>query len=108
VEGSPFSPELVEESMRHCGEIVTVHARKVETLLKQVVRDAVKRGAFELSAGMTGDELVGLVLMGAKGIKMAHAQSSPKAHEQALKKMIDVLCAGAGKTTITLQKRIAR
>jgi hypothetical protein len=84
--------------MKHCAEIVTVHARKLNALLKQLVRDAVKSGAFELAGGVTGDELVGLVLMGAKGIKMAHAQSPERLHEQALKTMIEVLCAGAGRS----------
>lgn len=109
VQGSPFAPELVEESMKHCADIVSTHARKVDALLKHLVRDAVKRGIFALAPGMTADELVGLILVGAKGIKMAHAQGPAKAHAQALKRMIDVLCAGAGTTaTITSHKRIAR
>jgi hypothetical protein len=84
--------------MKHCAEIVTAHAKKLEALLKQVVREAVKRGSFILCGTTTGDELVGLVLMGAKGIKMAHVQSPERVHELALKKLIDVLCAGAGRS----------
>lgn len=118
VEGSAYASELLDESMKHCAEIVTLHARKLEALLKQLVRAAVKSGVFELAGGVTGDELVGLVLMGAKGIKMAHAQSPARMHEQALKKMIEVLCAGAGRSlafasgtarnSIKIARRVAR
>jgi len=98
VEGSAYASELLDESMKHCAEIVSSHTRKLELLLKQIVREAVKSGAFELADGMSADDLVGLVLMGAKGIKLAHAQGPERAHELALKKMIDVLCSGAGRS----------
>jgi len=98
VEGSAYASELLDESLKHCADIVSAHARKLEAQLKQMVREAVKSGAFALADSISADELVGLVLMGAKGIKMAHAQGPERAHEQALKKLIEVLCAGAGRS----------
>jgi AcrR family transcriptional regulator len=98
VEGSAYASELLDESMKHCADVVSAHARKLDAQLKQMVREAVKSGTFVLADGISADELVGLVLMGAKGIKLAHAQGPERAHELALKKMIDVLCSGAGRS----------
>ena len=94
VSGSEFAAELVEESARHCSEIVSAHAKRLEVLLKAAARDAVKQGSFELVQGTTIDEFIGLLLVASKGVKLANVNAGERAHEQALKKMVFVICAG--------------
>ncbi|MEQ1752617.1 MAG: helix-turn-helix domain-containing protein [Micropepsaceae bacterium] len=96
VSGSEFAAELFDESARHCSAIVSAHAKRLEVLLKAIVRDAIKKGSFGLAPGTTDEEFIGLLLVASKGVKLANVNAGARAHELALKKMVFVICAGVG------------
>lgn len=92
---SPFVTELLEESARHCGDVVAAHARKLEELLLGLVKAAVRDGHARLKQGLSEKELVRLVLVASKGVKLAYAQAGAKAYSPALRQMIEVVCDGS-------------
>jgi AcrR family transcriptional regulator len=94
VAGSPYVAELIEESGRQCGAAVTAHRRLFETELEGVIAAFVRDGRFTLRAGTTARHLTEMVQVAAKGVKLEYAGESEARHAQALKRMIDVICAG--------------
>lgn len=104
VAGSAFATELMEESSRHCAEVVAGHAKRFDAILVTVVDEAVNKRAFVLRERLKAQELVALVSMAAKGVKFAHAGSGERRHALALEQMIDIICAGAGCSLARLQQ----
>jgi AcrR family transcriptional regulator len=94
VAGSPYVAELIEESGRLCGPAVSAFGRKFEDTLEGVVAGFVRDGRFKLRGGITPRETTEMVQVAAKGVKVAYAGESEARYAQALKRMIDVICAG--------------
>jgi AcrR family transcriptional regulator len=95
VAGSPFATELVEESSRHCGPAIGAHVKRYEKILEAAVAGLARAGRLTLR-GTTAHELAQMIAVAAKGVKLAYAGESEAAHGQALKRMIELICAGAG------------
>ncbi len=95
VAGSPFATELIEESSRHCGPAISAYAKRYEKVLETAIAGLVRAGRLALR-GTTAHELAQMIAVAAKGVKVAYANESEAAHAQALKRMIEFICAGAG------------
>lgn len=95
VAGSPFMTELLEESVRHCSDVVAAYARKLEDLLLGLVKSAVRDGQVRMKQDLSEKEFVRLVLVASKGVKLAYAQAGAKAYSSALRQMVEVLCDGS-------------
>lgn len=108
VEGSEYASELIDESAKHCADIVSAHARKFETLLKSLVRDALRREVFELRPDTSVDEFVNLLLVAAKGVKLANVNAGERAYDNSLKKMVGVICAGASSASVVARPTSTR
>ena len=94
LQGSPYAAELIEESGRLCGAAVSSFGKRFEKELEGVVAAFVRDGRFKLRGGMTPRDVTEMVQVAAKGVKAAHAGESEAKYAQALKRMIDVICAG--------------
>jgi AcrR family transcriptional regulator len=94
VAGSPFAAELIEESGRQCGPAVSAFARRFEKELEGLIASLVRAGRFKLRGGVSARDVTEMVQVAAKGVKVAHAGESEARYAQALKRMIDVICAG--------------
>jgi AcrR family transcriptional regulator len=92
---SPFATELIEESSRHCGPAISAHAKRYEKVLETAIAGLARAGRLALR-GTTAHELAQMIAVAAKGVKVAYAAESETAHGQALKRMIELICAGAG------------
>lgn len=113
VAGSPFAAELIEESGRQCGPAVLGFSRKLEKELEASIARLVRAGRFSLKSGTTARELAEMIHIAAKGVKTAYAGESEARYAAALKRMIEVICAGAAAPGKMVQKmgtarRIAR
>jgi AcrR family transcriptional regulator len=95
VAGSPFATELIEESSRHCGPAISAYAKRYEKVLESAIAGLARAGRLTLR-GATAHELTQMIAVAAKGVKVAYANESEAAHAQALKRMIELICAGAG------------
>lgn len=95
VANSPFATELVEESSRHCGPAISAHAKRYEKVLEASIAGLARAGRLTLR-GTTAHELAQMIAVAAKGAKIVYADESEAAHAQALKRMIELICAGAG------------
>ncbi len=95
VAGSPFATELIEESSRHCGPAISAYAKRYEKLLETAIAGLARAGRLTLR-GTTAHELAQMIAVAAKGVKLAFAGESEAAHGQAMKRMIELICAGAG------------
>jgi AcrR family transcriptional regulator len=104
VAGSPFATELVEESSRHCGPAISAHAKRYEKVLETAVAGLARAGRLSLR-GTTAHELAQMIAVAAKGVKVAYAAEGEAAHGQALKRMIELICAGAGALPAKVQQR---
>ena len=104
VAGSPFAQELVEESSRHCGPAISVYAKRYEKVLETAIAGLSRSGRLTLR-GATAHELAQMIAVAAKGVKVAYAGESDAAHGQALKRMIELICAGAGASPAKAQQR---
>ena len=94
VAGSPFAAELVEESSRQCGAAVAAHGRKFGKELEALVARFAREGRFKMRPGVGPRDVVEMVLVAAKGAKIAHAGESEARFARTLERMIDVICAG--------------
>jgi AcrR family transcriptional regulator len=104
VAGSPFATELVEESSRHCGPAISAHARLYEKVLETATTGLARAGRLTLR-GATAHELAQMIAVAAKGVKIAYAGEGEAAHNQAMKRMIELICAGAGAAPAKAQPR---
>lgn len=95
VAGSSFASELVEESAKHCSDLVSAHAEKFQRLIVSMVRDEVEGGALSLADGLTERQFVSMLLVAAKGVKLTYAPAGERAHAQALEQMVNALCRGS-------------
>ena len=93
--GSPFAAELMDESARYCSDIVSAHMQRFQKFLEGVVAEAVTAGNVVLQQGISQKQFVSMLLMAAKGVKVAHVQSSARVHAQALEQIVVTLCRGA-------------
>lgn len=93
--GSSFMDELLEESARHCGDVVAAHARRLEIHLQSLVNSTVGEGYVRMKQGLSEKEFIRMVLVAAKGVKLAYAQAGAKAYTSSLRQMINVICAGS-------------
>jgi AcrR family transcriptional regulator len=96
VQGSLYVAELIEESGRLCGAAVSAFGKQFEKELEGVVAAFARDGRFRLRSGTSPRDVVEMVQIAAKGVKAAHAGESEARYAQALKRMIDVICAGVG------------
>jgi AcrR family transcriptional regulator len=94
VAGSPFAAELIEESGRQCGPAVSAFGRAFEKLLEGVIAARMRAGRLALRPGMSAREVAEMVQVAAKGVKLAQAGAGEARYAQALKRMIEVICAG--------------
>jgi len=94
VVGSVYAAELIEESGRLCGAAVSAFGKRFEKELEGVIAAFVRDGRFTLRTGIGPRDVIELVQVAAKGVKAAHAGESEAKYAQALKRMIDVICAG--------------
>jgi AcrR family transcriptional regulator len=94
VAGSAFAEELMEESVRHCSDVVSAHAERFQKFLVSMVRAASDRGEIELIDNVTERQFVTMLLVAAKGVKLSYAQAGERAYMQALEQMISTLCRG--------------
>lgn len=116
VAASPYAAELIEESGRLCGPAVSAFGRRFEKLLEGVILDFVHTGSFAPAPGVGARDVASMVQIAARGVKSVHAGDSEARYAQALKRMINVICAGVeaqGAQTAKLQRtgtarRIAR
>jgi AcrR family transcriptional regulator len=104
VAGSPFATELVEESSRHCGPAISAYAKRYDKVLETAIAGLARAGRLTLR-GTTAHELAQMIAVAAKGVKLAYAGESEAAHGQALKRMIELICAGAGALPAKAQPR---
>lgn len=104
VAGSPYATELVEESSRHCGAAIGAFAKRYEKVLETAIAGLARAGRMTLR-GVTAHELAQMIAVAAKGVKVAYAGESEAAHAQALKRMVEVICAGAGALPVKAQPR---
>lgn len=95
VAGSPFAAELIEESSRQCGPAISAHAKRFEKVLETAAAGLARAGRLALK-GTTAREFAEMTAVAAKGVKVAYAGQSVAAHDQALKRIIEFICAGAG------------
>lgn len=94
VAGSAFAEELMEESVRHCSDVVSAHAERFQKFLVSMVRAASDSGEIELIDSVTERQFVTMLLVAAKGVKLSYAQAGERAYMQALEQMISTLCRG--------------
>jgi AcrR family transcriptional regulator len=94
VAGSAFAEELMEESVRHCSDIVSAHAERFQKFLVSIVRSASDSGEIELIDNVSERQFVTMLLGAAKGVKLSYAQAGERAYMQALEQMISTLCRG--------------
>jgi AcrR family transcriptional regulator len=95
VQGSPYAAELIEESGRLCGAAVSAFGKRFEKELEGLIAAFVRDGRFKLRGGISPRDLTEMVQTAAKGVKAAHAGESEAKYASSLKRMIDVICAGA-------------
>lgn len=95
VAASPFATELVEESSRQCGTAITGHAKRFAKVLETAIAGLARAGRLTLR-GITARELTDMIAIAAKGVKVATATEGEAAHSQALKRIVELICAGAG------------
>ncbi len=94
VAGSAFAEELMEESVRHCSDVVSAHAERFQKFLVSMVRAASDVGEIALIDNVSERQFVTMLLVAAKGVKLSYAQSGERAYMQALEQMISTLCRG--------------
>jgi len=94
VAGSAFAEELMEESVRHCSDVVSAHADRFQKFLVAMVRAASEAGEIALVSNVSERQFVTMLLVAAKGVKLSYAQSGERAYMQALEQMISTLCRG--------------
>jgi AcrR family transcriptional regulator len=94
VAGSAFAEELMEESVRHCSDVVSAHAERFQKFLVSIVRAASDAGEIALIDNVSERQFVTMLLVAAKGVKLSYAQSGERAYMQALEQMISTLCRG--------------
>jgi TetR/AcrR family acrAB operon transcriptional repressor len=94
VAGSPYAAELVEESSRQCGDAIAGAAKRYEKVLETAIAGLSRAGHLPLR-GTTPRELAEMIAVAAKGVKVAYLGQGEVAHAQALKRMIELICAGA-------------
>lgn len=97
VAGSAFAAELVEEGNKRCAAAVAAHARRFEKELEAAIAAQVRAGRFALRTGVTPRDLAEMATVAAKGVKAAYAGAGELRYAQALKRMIEVVCAGVAK-----------
>ena len=97
VAGSPFAAELVEEGNKRCASAVAAHARRFEKELEAAIAAQVRAGRFVLRTGVAPRDLAEMATVAAKGVKVVYAAEGELRYAQALKRMIEVVCAGAAK-----------
>lgn len=95
VAGSPFATELIEESSRQCGSAISAHAKRFEKVLETAAA-GLARGSRLTLKGTSAREFAEMIAVAAKGVKVAYAGETVAAHEQALKRIVEFICAGAG------------
>lgn len=95
VSGSAFADELMEESVKHCSDLVSAHAERFQKHLVTLVRAAVEAGDVSLAIGLSERQFVSMLLVAAKGVKLTYAQSGARAYAQALEQMVNALCRGS-------------
>jgi AcrR family transcriptional regulator len=105
VAGSPFAAELLEEGMRRCAPAIAGHTKAFDKLLETAIAGLARAGKLSLRA-MTARELAEMMGLAAKGAKVAHASGDALAHATALRRMIEVICAGAGALPAKAQQRM--
>jgi AcrR family transcriptional regulator len=94
VAGSAFAEELMEESVRHCSDVVSAHAERFQKFLVSMVRAASDAGEIALINNVSERQFVTMLLVAAKGVKLSYAQAGERAYMQALEQMISTLCRG--------------
>lgn len=94
VAGSAFAEELMEESVRHCSDVVSAHAERFQKFLVSMVRAASDAGEIALIDKVSERQFVTMLLVAAKGVKLSYAQSGERVYMQALEQMICTLCRG--------------
>lgn len=94
VAGSAFAAELIEESSRRCGAAVSRHSRRFGKELEAMIDRFVREGRFKLRVGAGANDLVELIFVAAKGVKLAHAGEGEARYARALQRMIEVICSG--------------
>jgi AcrR family transcriptional regulator len=105
VAASPYATELVEESSRHCGAAITAHAKRFEKVLETAIAGLARAGRLTLR-GIAARELTEMIAIAAKGVKVATAAEGETAHAQALKRIVELICAGAGALPAKAQPRM--
>lgn len=95
VAGSPYATELVEESSRQCGAAIGAHAKRFDKLLETALAGLARAGRLTLR-GVSARELAEMMTVATKGVKLAHAGKDQVTYAHALKRMIELICAGAG------------
>lgn len=97
VAGSPFAAELIDEGNKRCAQAVAAHARRFHQELEAAIAAQVRAGRFALRSGVSPRDLAEMATVAAKGVKAAYAAEGELRYAQALKRMIDVVCAGVAK-----------
>lgn len=95
VAGSPYTAELIDESSRQCGAAISAHAKRFEKVLEAAIAGLSRAGGLTLR-GIGARELAEMIAVAAKGVKVAYAAEGEAAYGQALKRIVELICAGAG------------
>ena len=106
VAGSPFAAELIEEGSKLCGAAVVAHAQRFEKDLEAVVAGLVRARRLLLKPGLSAREFTEMVCAAAKGVKMANAGAGEARYAQALKRMVETICAGAVGASAKTEQRM--
>lgn len=104
VAGSPFMTELIEESSRHCGPTISAYAKRYEKVVESAIAGLARAGKLTLRSA-SAHELAQMIVVAAKGVKVAYAGESEAAHGQALKRIVELICAGAGSVPAKVQAK---
>ncbi|MBP6013552.1 MAG: TetR/AcrR family transcriptional regulator [Alphaproteobacteria bacterium] len=106
VASSPFAAELIEESSKQCGSAVAAHTRRFEKELEAAISGVARAGRFDFRPGVGARDLTEMVCVAAKGVKTAYAGEGDVRYAQKLKRMIDMICAGAGSASVKASQRM--
>lgn len=92
--GSPFAAELIEESGRQCGPTVSAYARRFEAEFEALIKSFVREGRLFLRTNLSARDVADMISIAAKGIKSAQGGVGDARYAGALRRIIEVICAG--------------
>lgn len=91
----PHVEEMLAESDRICGDITIRYLKKFAAALEAIIEAERKAGRLKLRAGLSAAALTSALMAGARGVKHTHPPLSRRAFRADLRRMVELLLAGA-------------